>query len=93
MREPSLAGIELLHHGKVVHSLKFARNGGCQKILAPAPQTRRRRFRGHDVRTSLTPGACVGDRLELRHLESLGFWGVALSTLEHAVAHELFEHT
>jgi len=92
MWEPSLAGIGLLHHGKVVHSLKFAGNGGCQKVLAPASQTRRRRFRGHDVRTSLTPGTYVGDRLELRHLESLGFWGVALSALEHAVAHELLEH-
>ena len=34
----------------------------------------------------------MGDRLELRQFESLGFWGVALSTLEHAVAHELFEY-
>jgi hypothetical protein len=35
----------------------------------------------------------VGDRLDLRHVEFLGFWCVALSTLEHAVAHELLEHT
>ena len=35
----------------------------------------------------------MGDRLELWHVESLSFWGVALSTLEHAVAHEFFEHS
>lgn len=34
----------------------------------------------------------MGDRLNVWHLESLSFRCVALSTLEHAVAHELLEH-
>ena len=34
----------------------------------------------------------MGDRLEVWHVAFLGFWGVALSALEHAVAHELFEY-